>query len=110
MRSSPSRRQRAAHAGAAGPTGLSTNGRPAASTNGQSAAPLSTEYDRDLGWVASLLAERRDDILDRWVEAATRQPFHYGRRELAVSNNLGNLYDALVALLRKAPGTVDHGS
>jgi signal transduction histidine kinase len=44
------------------------------------------------------------------VAAAARQPFHFGRRELAVSDHLGRLYDAVVDLLRRAPGTVDHAS
>jgi signal transduction histidine kinase len=64
----------------------------------------------DLGWLAGLLTRYRDDVLDRWVEAAAGQPFHFGRRELAVSNHFGRVYDAVVMLLRSAPGTVDHAS
>jgi signal transduction histidine kinase len=64
----------------------------------------------DLGWVAALLAECRDDVLDRWVKAAARQVFHHGRLELAVSNHFGRLYDAVVVLLRGAPGSADHAS
>ena len=64
----------------------------------------------ELGWLAGLLAQHRDEVLDRWVEAAAGQPFHFGRRELAVSNHFGRVYDAVVALLRSAPATVDHAS
>jgi signal transduction histidine kinase len=65
---------------------------------------------RDLGWVADLLAEHRDEVLDRWVVAAMAQPVHFGRRELAVADDLAHLYDAVVELVRRAPGTVDEAS
>jgi signal transduction histidine kinase len=91
----------------AGPTGTPASGQARATPTGPGGEPGD---DRDLGWVANLLAERRDDVLDRWVAAAARQPFHFGRRELAVSNHLGRLYDAVIDLLRRAPGTLDHAS
>jgi len=65
----------------------------------------------DLGWVADTLAERRDEILDHWLEATTAQPFHQGRREHAVADHVPHLFDALVDLLqRSAPRSVDPGA
>jgi signal transduction histidine kinase len=68
------------------------------------------EDDGDLGWVARLLVVHREDVMQRWVELAARQPFHFGRRELAISNNLAHVYDAVVVLLGTQPGTADAGS
>jgi signal transduction histidine kinase len=64
----------------------------------------------DVAWVAARLAARRDDILERWLDAAAAQPFHAGRRELAVADHIPDLFDGLVALLRRhappgAPGS-----
>jgi signal transduction histidine kinase len=62
----------------------------------------------DLGWVASLLTERREEILERWLEVSATQPFHAGRRERAIADDIPRLFDALVALLRRgAPAWVD---
>jgi signal transduction histidine kinase len=64
--------------------------------------------DADLGWVAGVLAEGRDEILERWLEATAKQPFHRGRREHAVADHIPQLFDALVELLRRAvPRSVD---
>jgi signal transduction histidine kinase len=56
----------------------------------------------DLGWVAGVLAERRDEILDGWLETTAAQPFHAGRRERAVADHIPHLLDALIALLQRA--------
>jgi signal transduction histidine kinase len=64
----------------------------------------------DLGWVADILAAHRDEVMQRWVGLAARQPFHFGRRELAISNNLAQVYDAVVVLLGTQPGTADAGT
>ncbi|HTJ60343.1 MAG TPA: sensor histidine kinase [Candidatus Saccharimonadales bacterium] len=55
--------------------------------------------DADLSWVVSLLTERRDEILMRWLDAATDQPFHQARSEKAVADHIPELFDALVRLL-----------
>ena len=64
----------------------------------------------DVAWVAARLAIRRDELLKRWLDAAAEQPFHAGRRERAVADHIPDLFDALVALLRRhappgAPGS-----
>jgi signal transduction histidine kinase len=59
-------------------------------------------------WVTSALTERRDEILERWLEAAISQTFHAGRREHAVADHIPRLFDALVDLLNAtAPSWVD---
>ncbi|MBX5490498.1 MAG: sensor histidine kinase [Chloroflexi bacterium] len=47
----------------------------------------------------AVLRARRDEILDRWLDAAARQPFHQGRREHAVADHIPTLYDAIVDAL-----------
>jgi hypothetical protein len=39
--------------------------------------------DGDLGWVAGLLVVHREEVMQRWVELAAPQPFHFGRRDRA---------------------------
>ncbi len=56
----------------------------------------------DLTPVADILAERRDEILGRWLEITRRQPFHRGRPERAVADHLPHLIDGLVGVLRRA--------
>jgi signal transduction histidine kinase len=64
--------------------------------------------ETDLGWVADLLQKRRDEILDRWLRATAKQPFHHGRPERAVADHIPRLFDALVELLKRAaPRSVD---
>jgi signal transduction histidine kinase len=61
----------------------------------------------NLAWVADALVERREEILERWAEATASQPFHLGRRALAVADHIPSLFDAIVALLqRTAPRAV----
>jgi signal transduction histidine kinase len=57
----------------------------------------------DLHPVADVLAARRDDILANWLEATREQPFHAGHREGAVADHIPRLFDALLALLGRAP-------
>lgn len=57
--------------------------------------------DGDFSWVANLLTQQRDGILHRWLEASAAQPFHAGRRELAVTDHIPALLDALIAVLRR---------
>lgn len=56
----------------------------------------------DLRWVTGALAARRDEILSRWLDAVTAQPFHEGRRERAAADEIPRLLDALIALLARA--------
>jgi len=53
----------------------------------------------DLSWVVTLLEERRDGILERWLTAASDQPFHHTRPERAISDDIPALFDALARLL-----------
>lgn len=60
--------------------------------------------DSNLAWVVTALAEHREAILARWLEAAASQPFHNAHRDRAVADHIPALFDALVALLsRSAP-------
>jgi len=64
----------------------------------------------DLGEVARILAQRRDEIVGRWGEVTSRQAFHLGRRQRVVADHIPQLFDALVALLqRSAPRWTEHG-
>ena len=49
-----------------------------------------------MSWVTDVLREQRQSILDRWLEAVAIQPFHRGRRERAISDDIPRLFDALV--------------
>jgi len=61
----------------------------------------------DLAWVAEALVERREEILSRWRDVSSTQPFHRGRRALAVADHIPELFDAIVDLLqRSAPRAV----
>jgi len=63
----------------------------------------------DLGEVARILAQRRDEIVGRWIEAASTQTFHQGRRQRVLADHIPQLFDALVALLqRSAPRWAEH--
>ncbi len=57
--------------------------------------------EADLTDVATLLAERRAEILGRWLREAAAQPFHAGDTEHAVADHIPRLFDALVVLLRR---------
>lgn len=61
----------------------------------------------DLALVAEALVERREEILSRWRDVSSTQPFHRGRRALAVADHIPELFDAIVDLLqRSAPRAV----
>lgn len=61
-------------------------------------------FDSNLAWVVIALAEHRDTILTRWLDAAASQSFHHDRREHAIADHIPALFDALIALLaRNAP-------
>jgi signal transduction histidine kinase len=58
----------------------------------------------DLTEVAAALTTGRDRVLARWLDAASRQPFHEGRTSGAVADHVPPLFDAVVALMeRQAP-------
>ena len=56
------------------------------------------EYTKgaDFTWVVSALISHRDEILERWLDAVTKQPFHHDRKESAVADHIPNLLDALI--------------
>jgi len=82
--------------------------RPLERTTGVEARVERFAKGTNLGWVAEALSARRADILERWLDAAARQPFHHSRRELAIGEHVPALFDAVVALLRRAaPRWVD---
>ncbi len=55
----------------------------------------------DLAPVADLLTEHRSEILGRWLEVTSRQPFHRSRRDRAIADHLPHLVDGLLAVLRR---------
>jgi signal transduction histidine kinase len=58
----------------------------------------------NLGPAVAALQARRDEILERWLEVVARQPFHRGRREHAVADDVPALFDGVVeTLARCAP-------
>jgi signal transduction histidine kinase len=66
--------------------------------------------DANLVWVAQVLRSHREAILDRWLDAASAQPFHDGRRDHAVADDIPALLDALIEfLLRHGPPSIDAG-
>ncbi|HLZ32330.1 MAG TPA: sensor histidine kinase [Chloroflexota bacterium] len=69
---------------------------------GTRAGPIA--HGANLAWVAEALVERREEILGRWAQVTTSQPFHLGRRARAVADHIPTLFDAIVELLlRTAP-------
>lgn len=56
----------------------------------------------DLRPVADALHARRDRILEGWLTAASRQPFHADHPDRAVADHVPELFDAVVAVLRQA--------
>jgi len=53
----------------------------------------------NFAWVAVALMQRRDEIVEGWLDASATQPFHKGRRERAVADHIPALLDALIGLL-----------
>ena len=82
---------------------------------------LSSDSERDIhsrveayaqnanfAWVVRTLQDQHDAILERWLDVATDQPFHKGRREHAVADSIPALLDALIHLLEStAPRWMD---
>ena len=64
----------------------------------------------DFAWVSNALSERRDEILERWLDAAASQPFHDGRREHAVADHIPHLFDALLGLLNTTGPSLDRNA
>src|SRR5689334_486723 len=83
--------------------------------NGSSQSPVDPRVNRrvgtyaaaaQLGPVAMLLRERRDEILSRWLEAARQQPFHANAPDRAVADHMPRLFDAIAAFLQRS-GSID---
>lgn len=71
------------------------------------------EYSResDLAWVSDALESRREEILGRWLDVTTSQPFHNGRRGHAVADHIPALLSALLDLMRRtSPRSVSTGA
>jgi signal transduction histidine kinase len=65
----------------------------------------------NLEWAADALATHREEILNRWLEAAKAQPFHLDRPDRAVADDIPQLFDVLLLYLRRvAPRSVDTGA
>jgi signal transduction histidine kinase len=52
--------------------------------------------------VAGVLADRRDVILQTWLQAAQAQPFHEGKPERAVADHIPTLFDSIMAVLQNS--------
>ncbi|MBX6343133.1 MAG: sensor histidine kinase, partial [Thermomicrobiaceae bacterium] len=74
---------------------------------GEGAVDPSYAQGSDLRWVVDALTTRRDEILERWLDAASSQPFHRDHPERTVTDHIPALFDALVATLRE---DADHGT
>lgn len=59
----------------------------------------------DMRGVAEALVRQRAEILEGWLQLASRQPFHAGHPDRAVADHIPALFDALTDLLsRDTPG------
>jgi signal transduction histidine kinase len=65
-------------------------------------------HSSDLRPVADTLEAQRTQILERWLAVARRQPFHRERPERAVSDQIPDLLDAIVAVLRRPGADEDY--
>ena len=62
----------------------------------------------DLAPVAEALETRHDEIVERWLRQARRQPFHLGQPALAVADHIPELLRAIAGVIRRgAPREVD---
>lgn len=62
----------------------------------------------DLAPVAEALETRHDEVVERWLRRARRQPFHQGQPALAVADHIPELLRAIVGVIRRgAPREVD---
>ena len=64
----------------------------------------------DLTDVAAALVSGRAAILTRWLQVASRQPFHQDRPDLAVTDHIPALFDATVASIRRDSVSDDDAS
>jgi signal transduction histidine kinase len=71
-------------------------GRPGA---GERARVRAYTRQTDTTLYVEVLRAARDEILERWLQAVQRQPFHLGRPERAVSDDIPELFDALLKSL-----------
>jgi hypothetical protein len=62
----------------------------------------SIAHDTDLSAVAELLADRRNEILNRWLATVSAQPFHAERGQPAIGKHLALLFDALIEVLQRS--------
>jgi signal transduction histidine kinase len=53
----------------------------------------------DLTPAVQALTKSKTQILDRWLDRVTKEPFHLGRRERAISDHIPALFEALVQSL-----------
>ncbi len=62
----------------------------------------------DLGPVADALETCHDEIVERWLHQAQRQPFHLHQPDLAVADHIPALLSAIAGVIRRgAPPEVD---
>lgn len=61
-----------------------------------------TNPSPDLGWVAELLAEQREEILSRWLDGTAGQPLPESRSPKAGSPHIPRVFDALTEALHPA--------
>ena len=55
----------------------------------------------DLTIIGDALVATRSDILDRWLAAARKQPFHRERPDGAIADHIPALFDAIASVLRE---------
>jgi signal transduction histidine kinase len=55
----------------------------------------------DLGPVAEVLETRHDEIIDRWLRQARRQPFHQDQGARAVADHIPELLKAIAGVIRR---------
>jgi signal transduction histidine kinase len=56
----------------------------------------------DLTIIGDALVATRSDILDRWLAAARKQPFHRERPDGAIADHIPTLFDAITTVLRES--------
>jgi len=72
----------------------------AAQQNDTATGPMVAYAGRaDLAPVVESLTRCKNDILERWLERVSQEPFHLGRRERAVADHIPALFEAIVASL-----------
>ena len=56
----------------------------------------------DLTIIGDALVATRSDILERWLAAARKQPFHRERPDGAIADHIPTLFDAITTVLRES--------